>query len=141
VAADESVLMRGRDVFLLRKVLERFEHAAAGLPSGFEKFQAGLIRSGLLRTPFAQQRAKQHLLPAHHHAAARAAHIARRVAGDRPTYHHPDAEHHEQQRFGLIAGNARTERRHVAAGDVPRLMCDNADDLVRRLCLEKRACI
>ena len=50
-----------------------------------------------------------------------------------------DAEHHEQQRLGLVAGDARSERGHVPAGDVAGLVGDDADHLVGRLGLHERA--
>ena len=140
MAAHERVLVRRRDVFLLREAFERLEHPAAGLPRGLEEFHASLVGSRLLRAPLAQQRAHDHFLAAHHDAAARAPDIARRIAARHGAAdHEADAQHHQQQGLGLVACDSGSQRGHVPARDMPGLMRDHADDLIGRLGLQDRA--
>ncbi len=140
MAAHERILVGGGNVFLLGEVLEGLEHAPAGLPGGLQELDACLVGGRFLRAALAQQRAHDHLVAAHHHAAAEPGDLARViVAGGCPTDHQADAQHGHQQRLGLVARDAVAQRRHVPAGDVAGLVRDHADDLVGRLGLQDGA--
>ena len=70
-------------------------------------------------------------------AHVRSALAARRGPADRGA----DPQDHEQERLGLVARNAGSERGHVPAGDMSGLVRDDADHLVGRLGLQDRAVI
>jgi hypothetical protein len=61
------------------------------------------------------------------------------AARDRAADEQADAEDGDQQALGLVAGDAPPERGHMAAGDVSRLVGDDADHLVGGLGLHQRA--
>ena len=122
------------------EALERRQHAAARLLGRVEERQARLVGRRFLLTPLGEQRAHDHFVAAEQNALAGAAEVARAVAaGYAAGDHQADAENLRQQRARLVLGDARAQRRHVAAGDVARLVRDDADHLVGRIGLHQRA--
>ena len=101
----------------------------AGLLGRFEEAQAGLIGGRFLGAAVGQQRAHQQLVAAGQHADAGARGPAAAAAAG---HHQADAEQLDQQALGLVTGDAVAQLGQMAAGDMARLVRDDADHLVGR---------
>ena len=141
MAADEAVLVGVRYVLLLGEPLERLEHAEAGLSCRVEILETGLVGSRFLRAAFGQQKLRMTSSEPPCMTAWPAPPMSRPasppVAAAPPISRMPRTW--ARKDLGLVAGNARAQGCHVAAGDVARLMGDDADELVWRFRLQDGA--
>ena len=119
---------------LVAQALEQFEHAAGRLAGGGEELHAGVVGLIFLSTHIGEQRALDRGLRGHDGRGADAA-----VAGARADDHGADAGQHGDDRGGLRLRKLFAQAHQMTAGEMPRFMRENADNLVRRLGFEQRA--
>ena len=119
------------------EALERLQHALGRLAGRLEIGDGGTVGGRLLAALVAEQAAPRRLAAADRETATglrEFARLGRRTGNDRA-----DAEKPGDDRHRLGARELFAQPVLVAAGDVARLVCDDADDLVRRLGLQQRA--
>ena len=129
--------LRARQRQRVLEAVERLQHAIGGLAGRLEIGDGGPVGRRLLAALVAEQAAARGFSAADREAPAGLREFAR--LGGRTGNHRADAEKPGDNGHGLGAGKLFAQPVLVTAGDVSRLMCDDADDLVRRLGLQQRA--
>ena len=112
---------------------EQVEHAAAGLPGGVEKLCAGMVGLVFLSADIGQKRTLDRRLRPQDRGRCIA------TAGARGGHRRADAEQQRDHGGGLRRRQLLAQLEQMAAGQMPGLMREHANDLVRRLGIEQCA--